>query len=170
MKFCTNELVSLSRLPTALWTSIHGGREHFDNPGSSLMSYCLSRIGNEFIEVPDELHESIQQCKEFSTSGQSITLIIETLLGKASSLRNKLIVLDEFSQKALQLESNEEIRSNKEVKRLSAAFITNGKMANRLFELAPGYLLFIQSLLEFKWAIDNLEYQLQLKTESGKTR
>jgi len=72
MKATVDQLLSLSRLPFHFWTELNSGRQHYDNPGSSILSFAVTRVSHEIIDVPLELHESMQQCTDFTKKPENI--------------------------------------------------------------------------------------------------
>jgi hypothetical protein len=75
MKVTINHLLSISRLPVHFWTELRGGREHYDNPGSSLMSYAVTKLSHEIITIPLELYESVNECNAFIKDSESLSAI-----------------------------------------------------------------------------------------------
>lgn len=160
MRSRINELLTIARLPACLWTPIHGGREHFDNPGSSVMSFCARYLGAEYSDIPDELVESIQQCKDFSTKREHIAVVLEFLEVKASVMAGEVNGLGPDRSKQVFREFSEVVRLNQEVKRLAASFEVNGTMPVKLDASSQVYPTFSQAIIELKWACDFLEEAL----------
>lgn len=97
LKTTVDQLLSLSRLPVHFWTELNGGKPRFGNPGYSLMSYAITRLSNEMIDVPAELQESMQQCTDFTRNPSSINHIFTWIsamttqaVSAASALPDKL--------------------------------------------------------------------------------
>lgn len=156
MRARVNELLTLSRLPHALWTGLHGGREHFDNPGASVISFCARYLGSEFIEVPAELEESIKQCREFSTKREHIEVILTHLEVKAAEAGNACNQLNEKQNKYVFGHFSELVKHSQEVKKLRSALEVNGLLPARLDASSQIYPTFTQAILELNWAITNL--------------
>lgn len=93
MKFQTNQVLAVCRLPFYLWTPVNGGRELFDNPGTSLMSYVSSRSPAPFIQLPQELHEAYGDCFEFTTLAEHRWKIVNHLAQETSRVTEEALRL-----------------------------------------------------------------------------
>lgn len=156
MRAKINELLTLSRLPHALWTSIHGGREHFDNPGSSVMSFCARYLGSEYMDIPERLEEDVTACRDFSTKREHLAVIVTHLEVKAATYASKCNDLGDVQKKWVFRELSEVVKFNQEVKKLQQSFEVNQTMPNRIDASTSIYSTFSQALLDLHWAINNL--------------
>lgn len=78
-----NYLLAMSRLPDHFHAALHGhtGRDElYQNPGVSLRSFVIARcIRQEFVEVPEEMLATVEECEKFSHSTQVLSHIVESL-------------------------------------------------------------------------------------------
>ena len=86
MKVTINHLLSLARLPVHFWTELRGGKEHYGNPGSSLMSYAVPKLSHEIITIPLELYESVNECTAFIKDPESLSAIYVWINTKATEV------------------------------------------------------------------------------------
>lgn len=168
MRARINELATLARLPFALWTGLHGGREHFDNPGSSIISFCARFLSSEFIEVPQELEDSIKQCRDFSTKREHLEVILTHLEVQAAAAGSGCTNLSEEQNKQILREFTELVNCSDEVKKLKSALEVNGLLPSRLDGSSQIYPAFIQAILDMNNAIKNLN-DLLLSFEPPRT-
>jgi hypothetical protein len=158
MRAKINELLTLCRLPHALWTSIHGGREFFDNPGSSVMSFCSRYLGSEYMEIPDDndIAENVTACRDFSTKREHIAVIVTHLEVKAATFAAQCNELTDQQKKVVFRELNDVVKYNQEVKKLQQSFEVNQVMPNRLDASSQMYAVFSQALMDLHYSINNL--------------
>jgi hypothetical protein len=161
MRARINELLTLARLPSALWTSIHpDSREHYDNPGSSVMSFCARYLACEYMEIPEVLHESIVQCRDFSTKREHLQVVLEFLELSAAVRAAAVNELPELQQKMIFYELSEVVKLNQEVTRLVQSFEVNGLIPTRIDASSQIYPTFVQALVEMSWSLDRLSLKL----------
>jgi hypothetical protein len=155
-----NELLTLSRLPVALWTNIHGGHEVFGNPGKSVLSFCVRYLSMEYMTIPDQIVESIQQCRDFSTKREHIAVILEFLEVKAASLAGDANGLPDLERSRVFHEMAAMVRLSQETKKLAQSFEVNSMMPMRLDASSQMYPTFIQAILEMCEAMSILEEKI----------
>lgn len=154
MKAHVNELLLYSRLPFHFWTELNGGRWPFDNPGCSVLSLCSHKLNQQLITVPDQVAAALEECREFSTSPDVISKIIEwievstaALVGKANELEKTATVFKELTG----LMSN--IGSIRSMMSVIFSGVTPVARLDLTQELT---LMFMQSLIDVKDGLERL--------------
>lgn len=155
MKAPVNELLLYCRLPYFFWTEVNGGRTPWDNPGHSVISLCAAKLNQQVIEVPAEGVASVDECKQFTTSLEGISSVIQwidsssaRLIAKANELNSSSKVVSELTALVNHIGSARGM--------FSAIFggVSPTKHLDPVQEIA---LLFLQALIDIKTDIEKLE-------------
>lgn len=95
-----NTLLSISRLPDhfyALVNDLEGHDAEYKNPGVALRSYvvshCLHREIIQISDLPDAVLKDVIECEQFSTSGSTLSKIVEMLLAATIDASMKIAAL-----------------------------------------------------------------------------
>lgn len=157
MKATVDQLFSLARLPFHFWTDLNGGRPHYDNPGSSILSYAITKASFEIVDVPIELHESMQQCTDFTKNPQNIMHIFTWLsAGVTKAVQNATNLPDEAKPKVFSQVNTlmAEYGSSKHLYETIAG--SNGELPEQFDNMSQLGKMFAQALINTKLALDLL--------------
>jgi len=165
MKSTVDQLFSLSRLPFHFWTVINSGRPHYDNPGSSIMSYAVTKISNEVVDVPPELHESMQQCTDFTKQPESIMRIFTWLNEVTTNAVLDASNLPDNTKPKVFKEMNALMNEHSSCKHLYETLAgSNGELLELFDNTSQVGKMFMQSLINTRRAV----YVLIAATEAAK--
>ena len=92
-----NYLLSISRLPDHFYAMVNGLSRHdatYQNPGVSLRSYLVAKcLDRETVQLTEHILLDARQCEAFSTSGEILAKITESLLTSAADLVTQITTL-----------------------------------------------------------------------------
>lgn len=161
MRTSVDQLLSLSRLPFHFWTDLFGGRPHWENPGSSILSYAVTKVSHELVDVPVELHESLQQCTDFTTKPDSLGHIVAWLGAQTTKAIQQASALHDTQKMKVFVEANSLMREWSATQHLfetlagSSGTLPPHDPSNQLTKM------FSQSLIDTRTALVALEEALK---------
>jgi len=157
MKTTVDQLFSLSRLPFHFWTELNGGRLHYDNPGSSIMSFAVTKASHEIVDVPIELHESMQQCTDFTKNPQSLMHIFTWLGATTTKIVTEASNLPDPLKPKVFAEMNTLMAEFSSTKHLYETIAgSNGELPEMFDNMSQLGKMFMQAIINTKLAGDAL--------------
>lgn len=161
MKVTVDQLFSLSRLPFHFWTELNGGRQHYDNPGSSILSFAVTKASNEIVDVPPELHESMQECTDFTKRPDSIMHVFTWLGATTTEAVQKASNLPDHVKPKVFGEMNTLMTEYSSCKHLYETIAgSDGELPELFDNTSQLGKMFIQAMINTKHAVNQLMHVL----------
>jgi hypothetical protein len=162
MKVTINHLLSLARLPVHFWTELRGGKEHYGNPGTSLMSYAVHKLSNEIINIPLELYESVNECTAFIKDPESLSAIYVWINTNATEVATQATNLSDKAKPKVYNELQALMSSLDNMKSMYETVAgSRGAIGDTFDPDQQVCKLYMQALIDAKNAILDLRYALE---------
>ena len=164
-----NDVLTHARLPFHFWTMMTGERTPWDNPGSSLLSFCVLRLNEIYVELSPELEESFQTCLTFSTSTENVLAIAGMLSERVSAFSARLNAKPVVDKDKFAIIKNQGEKATSSLAFIMKGFdvITNAKNVNSLFDIEGEFeKSFLGELIKLKLVIDYLDELLPITIET----
>ena len=163
MKVTINHLLSLARLPVHFWTELRGDKEHYGNPGTSLMSYAVHKLSNEIITVPLELYESVNECTAFIKDPKSLSAIYVWINTNATEAATQAVSLPDKAKPKVynEMQALKSSLDNMNIMYKTVAGSRGGAIGDTFDPDQQVCKLYMQALIDAKNAILDLRYALE---------